>query len=100
MILVTHEVVDGVIVGATTAELVPLEVDMLATFRTQKGRFFIPQEVVDSEDEDDLGRAMAAALERAGVSGRRVRLSHVKEEGGRLYTWRIISTWIRPYPGR
>ena len=101
MLLVRHYAQGGRVVGADATELVPLERDLLATFRVQRGHFHVSQEVVDASDDelDDvtpLARAIMAALDRAGVAGRRVRLSHVKDDTGRLYTWRIVSTWIRP----
>lgn len=99
MLLVTHELVNGRVVAAQARELVPLDVDMISTISVRRGSFYVPQEVIDDEegDESELPRAIAVALDRAGVSGRRVRMSHVAAEGGgRHYTWRIVNAWIRP----
>jgi hypothetical protein len=101
MLLVTHELVNGRVVAAEARELVPLDVDMISTITVRRGSFYVPQEAIDDEPEDGevglLARAIAVALDRAGVSGRRVRMSHVPAEGGgRLYTWRIVNAWIRP----
>lgn len=101
LVQVVHEYEGGRFIGASSRSLVPLDAPMFCSFHVQRGEFLVPAALIEAHELDEeaghLAGFLMRKLDELGIAGRHVRLSHDKhEDGGRLYRWRIVNTWIRP----